>query len=348
MFGGLWATHPPLDERLRAIDPRFDGTMFAPPEVVDVGRESFQTAGFAPGTRHGVDETARRVFEARADTPPPRAPARIPFKPADAVASVGSLTLEQINNVQALLEATPPRLRAAAHSGEEAPVLVYGLLLDSNPAIRERQRALIGSRAGADAPRQLGELEPLLRTLRPEHRLPLLQLTLPTLRALPAAALDAFIDTLDELVHADASVSAFEFALQKLLVHTLETGRAPRGASAQYHSFHAVADEISIVLSTLARNAVADPGFAPQAFAAGASHLKLIETRLRFLEAAECDFAKLDAALDKLARASLPIKQRTLIAASHIVSADGQVLITEAELLRAIAAALDVPMPPLG
>jgi hypothetical protein len=55
----------------------------------------------------------------------------------------------------------------------------------------------------------------------------------------------------------------------------------------------------------------------------------------------------LDTALDKLARASGIIKQRTLIAAARVVTADGQLLVTEGELLRAIAAALDVPTPPL-
>ena len=35
-FGGLWATHPPLDERIRAIDPQFNGQMIAPPDVTSM------------------------------------------------------------------------------------------------------------------------------------------------------------------------------------------------------------------------------------------------------------------------------------------------------------------------
>jgi tellurite resistance protein len=56
----------------------------------------------------------------------------------------------------------------------------------------------------------------------------------------------------------------------------------------------------------------------------------------------------LDGALDRLAGASGPIKQRLLMAAAHVVSADGVLLTEEAELLRAIAASLDVPVPPLA
>ena len=149
-------------------------------------------------------------------------------------------------------------------------------------------------------------------------------------------------------MHADDHISTFEFSLQKLLTRTLALGHTPASAVVHYHSFHAVADEISIVLSALARAATSDPSFAERAFVTGASQLKLIESRLRFVSAAESTLASLDTALDKLAAATPVIKQRTLVAAAQVVTADGQLLITEAELLRAIAAALDCPMPPMS
>jgi Zn-dependent protease with chaperone function len=329
-FTGLWSTHPPLDERIRAIDPQFDGKFFEPPEVVDVERESFVTAGLAP---------------AKPRLHPPLLP---PAAATAAVGAIGSLTPAQIENAQSLLESLPERLRRATRSSDEARVLVFGLLLDDDPAVRERQRELVAKRSGADSLRLLNELDAALRLVRAEQKLPLLQLALPALRNVPATALDAFLDTLDELVHADARVSTFEFALQKLLIRTLRLGRNPAAGAAQYFSFNAVTAEISLVLSALAHAATQDTASARMAFATGASQLKLIEERLSFQEAASPDFAALDGALDKLAAASLPIKQRTLIAAAHTVGADGRVLVTEAELLRAIAAALDVPMPPLG
>ncbi|MES2693713.1 MAG: M48 family metallopeptidase [Verrucomicrobiota bacterium] len=331
MFGGLWATHPPLDERIRAIDTHFDGKFFEPPQVVDVALESFITAGFAGPKVSGS------IREALA-----------PAAAIAAVEAIGTLTPDQIANAHVLLEAVPQRLRDAAHDPTETPVLLYTLLLAHDLADREPQQRIVTDRAGADAALLLAQLEPSLAELRPEHRLPLLQLALPALRQLAPGALEAFIDTLDELVHADAHVSTFEFALQKLLVRTLLLGRKPEDAIVQYHSFNAVGDEISIVLSALAHAATSDAAFAPQAYAAGAAHLKQVDTRLQFLAKAASNFAQLDKALDKLARASLPIKQRTLLAAAKVVSADGRILITEAELLRAIAASLDCPMPPLG
>ena len=341
-FGGAWATHPPLPERIRAIDPHFDGKMFEPPEVVDIAHESFVVAGLAP-----------------APQPAPRDLTASEAQPLAAIASIGALTPNQISGAATLLDSLPAPLRTATQTPAGAVALLFGLLLDDDPAIRAKQRDLVAShaglpaaalaKAGSDALRTLDELDASLRLLRPEHRLPLLQLALPALRQLPRAALDPFLDTLDELVYADGQVSAFEFALQKLLIRTLALGRDPSKASVvQFYTFNALTEEISIVLSALAHASSNVDLDARAAFAAGAAQIKLIETRLVFLDAPECGFEQLDAALDKLAAASLPIKQRTLMAAAHVVGADGQILIAEAELLRAVAAALDVPMPPLA
>ena len=58
-------------------------------------------------------------------------------------------------------------------------------------------------------------------------------------------------------------------------------------------------------------------------------------------------FARLDPALDKLSGASFPIKQRLLLACVQTVMHDNEVRDEEAELLRAFAASLGCPMPPL-
>jgi Zn-dependent protease with chaperone function len=340
-FTGLWSTHPPLEERIRAIDPAFDGKLFDPPEVVDVARESFVAAGLAPA-RHAHAGGARGAsFEngRMLKVPTSAAPS--------AVHAIGSLTPEQLVNAHLLLESTPERLRVAAHTPGEARVLAYGILLADAPALRAKQREIVGRTSGHADVQTLDELEPSLQRVRPEQKLPLLQIALPAIRLIPTTALDEFLETLDELVHADEHVSTFEYSLQKLLTRTLALGQTPASAVVQYHSFNAVVDEISVVLSALARAATSDLAWAETAFTAGAAQLKLIESRLRFLPETASSLAQLDAALDKLAAASPVIKQRTLLAAAEVVTADGQLLITEAELLRAIAAALDCPMPPL-
>lgn len=328
-FGGLWATHPPLVERIRAIDPRFDGAFAAPPEVVDVARQPWSAAAAPPPPKPSPSPSAGAALGA-------------------ALAAAGTLTAETAAGARSLIDDLPASVRAAARSPHDAPIVLFGLLLDEDDAVRRSQLEAIARQAGADALHTLERLDPALRQLKPAQKLPVLQLALPAVKGLEAASLDAFAQTLDELVHADGRVTPFEFALQRLVLRTLSISRAPSAAVVQIYSFQAVADEISTVLSALAHASSADPAEAARAFQAGADQLKLVQDRLRLLPEPESDLGRLDAALDKLAGASGPIKQRLLVAAARVVGADGVVLVEEAELLRAVAASLDVPVPPLA
>lgn len=337
-FGGLWATHPPLPERIRAIEPTWKGELFEPPELVAVERESFASAGLAGASGDGHRE---RPASASARSP-------IAFDPTAIVAGIGALTETHFTQAQAKLAALPPGLRDAAHDTATAPALVFALLVGGATAdLRQRQLATITQHSSEAAASATSHLLGDVAQLPADARLPLLQVCLPTLRTLDRAALDRFVGTLDELVHADASVSVFEFALQKMLVHQLDLLRRPR-QTVEFHSFRAVVGDVNAVLSTLARLNAGEETAAQAAFAAGAAQIPLIAMQLRLTTAADTTLERLDTALDRLALSSLPIKQRVLVAAAQVVSADRTVSVEEGELYRAIAAALDCPVPGLA
>jgi Zn-dependent protease with chaperone function len=329
-FGGLWATHPPLDVRIRAIEPEFDGKFFEPEEVVDVAKQPWSKVAHMPPP-----------------APSPSPEVGVAFGAALAAAA-GTLSPEGAAQAQSILAGIPASIRTAARSPHDAPILLFGLLLDDDPSVRQKQLASIAASEGSDALKTLQQLDGDLRQLKPEHKLPVLQLALPALKALPPSALGSFAGTLDDLVQADGRVTTFEFALQRLVLRALAINRAPSAPVTQIYSFQAVATEISVVLSAMAHASSDDGNEAARAFAEGASQLKLVEGSISFLPEAASGLVQLDAALDKLAGASGPIKQRLLMAAAHVVSADGVLLTREAELLRAVAASLDVPLPPIA
>lgn len=343
-FGGLWATHPPLDERIRAVDPSWDGKLYAPAEVVDIKHESFATAGFGGGQRYSASETLQRVHEAQPDLPPPSRLTPIAFRPAKVVADIGALTEAHFRHAQQLLDTIPASLREATRDASAAPVLVYGLLLAGDRAARDQQQQLVEKHAGPAAAAALAGLRAALSVLEPAARLPLLQLAVPALRSLDRAARDRFITTLDELVHADRQVTPFEYALQKMLLHQLRLAQAPH-QRVQFDSLDAVRGEIAVVLSALAH---LSPKDSAGAFAEGAAQMPVIRNQLALLEPAACGLAQADAALDQLAVSSLPIKQRLLVAAGHVIASDGTVTAEEGELYRALTATLGCPMPNLG
>ncbi|HZP59332.1 MAG TPA: M48 family metallopeptidase [Opitutaceae bacterium] len=330
-FTGLWATHPPLTARIRAIDAQWDGKFFEPPEKVDIAHETFK-------------QILHPLTAQPAGRPAPSAASN----PLSAIAAIGTLTTGGIASAQSVLGALPPALLAAARDAHQAPVLIYGLLLDSDATVAAQQRQIIAARAGSDALQGLDSLRPAVAGLAVPQRLPLVQLTLAPLRQLPPAALAPFLETLDQLVHVDGRVDTFGFGLQKMLRRSLATAHQPAGPGEQIFSFEAVAREISVVLSALAHVSSNVDMDARAAFTAGAGQLRILEGKLTLLEPAEFTPGGLDGALDRLADASFPIKQRLVTAAAHVVGADGVILDAEAELLRTICAALDVPMPPLA
>ena len=344
-FTQLWATHPPLEERIRTIDPSWDGRFFEPETVVDVARESHQALQ-PPVLRKpaGARLAAERAFAMMPALQAAAPRATIPFVPAQALAQAGALTESHFTAAQSLLAQIPQSLRTAARQHEQAPALIYALLLDADESTRSRQLALV-QQHDSGAASTLAQLQPDCAALPRAARLPLLQLSLPALRFADAATRDRFLTTLEALIHADGRVSPFEFALHKTLSGHLRLAQAPTAAT-QLYSFNAVAADIAAVLSALAWiNGASDQAAASRAFAYGAAHLKMIEVPLALLPNGIAALELLDHALDRLAAASLPIKKRTLIAAAHVIGHDGTITQEEDELFRAIAAALDVPLP---
>ncbi|HOY55321.1 MAG TPA: M48 family metallopeptidase, partial [Opitutaceae bacterium] len=276
-FTQLWATHPPLEERIRTIDPSWDGRFFEPETVVDVARESHQALQ-PPVLRKpaGARLAAERAFSMMPALQAAAPRATIPFVPAQALAQAGALTESHFTAAQSLLSQIPQPLRTAARQPDQAPALIYALLLDADDATRNRQLTLVQQHdPGASA--TLVQLQPDCAALPRAARLPLLQLSLPALRFADAATRDRFLRTLEAVIHADGRVSPFEFALHKTLSGHLRLSQAPTAAT-QLYSFNAVAADIAAILSALAWiNGASDQAAASRAFAYGAAHLKMIE-----------------------------------------------------------------------
>ena len=101
-----------------------------------------------------------------------------------------------------------------------------------------------------------------------------------------------------------------------------------------------------VLLSALARLGQDDPAAAARAFQLGLRSLDLADSELSRTEAPAGDLAQVDAALDRLLQLVPPLRKTVVEACSQTVTADGCIQPKEAELLRAIADALDCPLPP--
>jgi hypothetical protein len=156
---------------------------------------------------------------------------------------------------------------------------------------------------------------------------------------------EAFRAAVETLIAADQQVSLFEYALGCVLERHLapnfrRTRTAPRPVSSTQLVTLAAG-----VLSLLAREGNPSEEAASAAFAAGMRVLGEQETSARLMQ--PFPLTMLYSFLQALEGASLEDKRRIVNACAACILADARVTIREGELLRAICAALDCPMPPL-
>ena len=125
-------------------------------------------------------------------------------------------------------------------------------------------------------------------------------------------------------------------------------GDAPPTAI-QFYTLKPLVPDCAVVLSALANVGSNALGEIQKAFAAGAPYLRApANVPLELLSPENCGVEQLDAALNRIAQAVPIIKKNLIEASARVIGADGVIQEAEAELLRAIADALDCPLPPLG
>ena len=149
-----------------------------------------------------------------------------------------------------------------------------------------------------------------------------------------------------QLVDADQQVSFFEYALLRSLERRLavqfERRRPPR---TKYRTLEPLLPASSLLLSILA-HVGNDENTAEAAFhqavlvLSPGGGLKLHGRR-------DLSVRRVDIALEDLAQAIPTLKRQILTACATCVAHDGKVTVEEAELLRAVADALECPLPPV-
>jgi Zn-dependent protease with chaperone function len=361
---GLMATHPPIPDRIRAIEPSWDGTFPAlkPEQFETVKRAAMGCLEHRP--KGWVSELGGNLKEGQAS---PR-PAGIPFldpiqtsqlraggspveiQPQSVLPSIGNVSPLQLQYAEAMRDALPDRLKAAARQPLDATALTYALLLDADAERRAGPLAEIARRISPAVAEKTAALFPEVSAVARSARLPLVNLALGALRNLTAEEFEVFSGTLAWLVESDGEIALFEFVLQKIVLHHLGPkfgGKRP--AAVQYYTLKPLVPDCAVLLSALAHVGSGDAADVQRAFAAGAPFLRApAGLGLALVSREQCGVDTVDAALNRLTLAVPIIKKNLLEAAARVVGADGLIHEAEAELLRAVAETLDCPLPPLG
>lgn len=356
-YSALTATHPPIVDRIRRIDPRFDPmelTRLAQLErqvaAVDRDHEPPSAAELISGL--AASSASTRRAQAASEEAPSVAPpdsktsdqVLVPT-PAQVVARIAQPGVEHVDYATAIRTALPPILRAAAHMRDRAIDLLLALLIspmsDHEPAL-----AAISAQLGEGRRTGTVELIGVVSALHPAQRMPLVQIAMPALRRRPPQELAAMLTCVDAIVDLDGRIDVFEYALARMARQQLEEARHPgEGGGPGDAKLPALRAEALGLIAVLAGHGHRDPELARRAFMAGAA--VLFPGDAAVMPAISDWPTFLDDALPRL-DGLLPAGKETLVMAlATCVGHDNRIAITEAELLRLTCALLHCPLPPL-
>ena len=321
----LFATHPPLEERIQRLDPHWKaGTQSERTQTTHAAATG--TAGFAAGGSAADDSATRGV--------------------SSAIEQVGQPTAEHIAYAAALVAQLPPAIIDAAREPYGARAVIYALLIDREEEPRRRQLEQLARFGEAGIEHETRRLLPEIESLEARFRLPLIDIALPSLCALSTDQYQAFKTNLRALVVADEKIELFEWVLQRMVFTHLrphfERVKPPR---VRRISARKLSEPCAVVLSILAHAGSPSETSIRTAFQSGAAQLPGIDTAL--LQHERAGLRDLDRALEALGEASLSIREQLLRACAACITADREVTQAEGELLRAIADGIGCPMPPL-
>lgn len=339
-FSSWFATHPPILERIKAIDPSFDAKAFeavrarwmlTPPNAVEEDR----ALGFASdGTRLAV---AANLPDARAS---------VNIEPLSVAAQVGTPALDDVQRAEAISGALTDALRDLARRQDRAMPLVLALLLDADAGLRQRQLAEVAQAIDAATAAATLELHGTVSRLHPMLRLPLAALAFPVLRRRPRPDLARFLSCCERLIGLDGRVSLSEYCLGRLLRRQVVESLDPsRHALTGRRKLVTLQAEVEALLAVVAQQGHDSAMEAKRAYLAGMERA-LPGANTRYAPPPDFVMA-LEGALGLLDQVEPRGKALLVEGLVAAIDHDGEVCVAEAELLRTICAVLHCPLPPM-
>jgi Zn-dependent protease with chaperone function len=329
----VFATHPPLTQRIQALEPGFN-----PEDYPHVDYKSERAAR----EMEAAEQYAGLAAGAAA------AGVTTGVSPDRVANNVGHPSQEQVEFASKLRQSIPEVLNAAAHSPNDAYLLTIALIFDRSGRVLERQLSLAHEQLGEQRANLVKHYYDELRKISGGYRLPLLEIAFPALRQRQAPELEYLIDLARRLIEVDGNIDLYEYCFNRVLVSSLERAmhpaRKPRRRSARRAP---VRDAAIDLLRIIAHHGHKNADDGEQAFRAGLEVFGKWAGEADYNVAREFSAPVFDKQLDLLAALNGDGRQMLVKAISTVVAADGKLTSVEGDLMRAVCATLEVPLPPI-
>ncbi len=342
-IGSLYATHPPIDDRIRALDPNFNPEEYMRQAAQHAKRASKRMAEEAAA----AEEEAAQDKRSAQDQLQRLMQAALILTPEGVSQSVGNPSEAHVQHASQLRREIPEQIRDAAHSPSGALFLTLALLLDHDDSIREQQYARLQEFFRPQQIKQMTQLHLTLAEMGPQFRLPLMELTFPALKRRPPQQIDNLLKLIQELIEMDGHVDTFEYLLSRaLMVHLQDAEHPSRVTARRSARLAGSVRELQMLFSTVAHLGHENEEQARKAYQMGMHTLLPNAGEWPDYTQPAAWIADMDKALEKLDKLPAMIKETLVQALVTTISHDNKVTINEAELLRAVCAILHCPLPP--
>jgi Zn-dependent protease with chaperone function len=348
-LGGLFDTHPPLEDRIARVHGRFD-------------REGYRkTRAQATADSSVVNESSDKKIPQKDAAVAVLGTAAMGFSgrrgadlgtgwgrsAADSAQLVGSMDGGKVDYAARLLQSLPAGLRELLRDPAGARAALVALLLAPKPEVLKVQLDALGAKGMGALAEQARAAEAMTRRLGAAFHLPMIDLALPAVKSLPEVERRALVSALEAVIHADRRVSLHEFVVLSMARGQL----APRGkpGAAGSKRIAELQDAAVIVLSLVAHAGTRQDANG-QRGAALAAAMRAGLTEMALPESSAAGTLTLEAAAEALEmlKGLAPMQKAVLVKGLFAaVTHDGSIRVMEAELMRMVGAVLDCPLPPL-
>lgn len=321
----IFATHPPLQERIKRIRPSWDGKFRANP------RPQLQAELDALGGNDASKTAAAKQEQARQRM----------VETITTAATIGA-AFDLPSSSNDTVNANEQELISEARNQEGAEALVLAMALSDNDEIRAIQlqeisrqhTAQISARAAADFDK--------LKPFELEKRLAFVERAIPALKTLNQHEAYALLNTLHQVVEADQQTSLYEWCLTQIVTRYVraefEPNRRVKGVEMRRQS------DAEFTLSVLAWYGHDNDQDALHAFNSGAG---MFDKRLQPFRQQPYSFAELGDCLERINRWSVTDKATLVQAWILCVRSDGEINVVEQKLLLTLCACIGEPLPTL-
>ena len=327
-LGSLTATPPPLEDRIRRIEPRWDG------DFIEIKTSK-------------IEEQAEPV-RARAEKVGQVVTSAIVLQSVlNSISNMGNPGKEEIDAAREIIAQIPEGIHSAVHDPWGARAIIYCLLINRDETVRKNQLELIQANGDRGIYKLCVKYLPIVDEIPRRCRLAVIDMSLSSLREMSQSQYSRFKTNLSELIAADKILSLFEWCLQKvLLTHLGQAFLEAKTTRAKYSSYDEIKDELRLVFSVLAYTGHKKEDEAKLAFHAAVELIKLAD--LDILPKSEISLSKFDNCIEQLALLKPLLKLDLLKACLSSAMTDEVMTTREFELIRAIADTFNCPIPPVS